>query len=158
MSSPADFGLLVDGADLERLVTGQHHDPHHLLGAHPERDGEGRAWVVIRGWRPDAVGMVILAGEQRIEMRRVHPAGVFAGVVEGPEVPAYRLETTYPDGAVVAVETIPTGIGPRSGSSTFTCWPRVGMRGCGAIWGRRCGCIRGRLARRSRCGRRAPRR
>jgi len=34
MSSPVDFGLMVDGADLECLVTGQHHDPHHLLGAH----------------------------------------------------------------------------------------------------------------------------
>ena len=49
--------------------------------------------VVIRGWRPDAIGMVILAGEQRIEMRRVHPAGVFAGMLEGPDIPDYRLET-----------------------------------------------------------------
>ena len=57
--------------------------------------------MVIRGWRPDAAGMVILTGEQRIEMHRVHPAGVFAGVLEGPDVPDYRLETTYPDGAVV---------------------------------------------------------
>ena len=96
MSSPVHFDLAVDGADLERLVTGQHHDPHHLLGAHPERDGDGRDRVVIRGWRPGAIGMVILAGEQRIEMRRVHPAGVFAGVLEGPGIPDYRLETYLP--------------------------------------------------------------
>ena len=104
MGSPVDFGLVTDGADVERLVAGQHHDPHHLLGPHPERDGEGRDRVVIRGWRPDAAGMVILAGGQRIEMHRVHPAGLFAGVLEGPDVPDYRLETTYPDGTVVEVD------------------------------------------------------
>ncbi|HXZ76573.1 MAG TPA: hypothetical protein VEH31_37665, partial [Streptosporangiaceae bacterium] len=83
MGLPVDFGLMVDGADLERLVAGQHHDPHSLLGAHPARDGDGADRVVVRGWRPDAIGMVILAGEQRVQMLRVHPAGVFAGVLEG---------------------------------------------------------------------------
>ena len=101
MSSTAHFDLTVDSADLERLVTGQHHDPHHLLGAHPERDGDGRERVVIRGWRPDAVGMAILARKKRTEMRRLHPAGLFAGVLEGPGIPDYRLEVTYPDGVVV---------------------------------------------------------
>ena len=48
--------------------------------------------------------MVILVGEQRIQMRRVHPAGVFAGMLEGPDIPDYRLETAYPDGAVVAAD------------------------------------------------------
>ena len=104
MSSPVDFGMMTDGADLERLVAGQHHDPHHLLGAHPERDSDGRDRVVIRGWRPDAAGMVILLGGQRIDMYRVHPAGVFAGELEGRDVPDYRLETVYPDGAVVAAD------------------------------------------------------
>ena len=104
MSSPVEFGLAADGADVERLVAGLHHDPHSVLGAHPARDGEGRDCVVIRGWRPGAVSMVILAGEQRIEMHREHPAGVFAGVVEGPDIPDYRLETTYPEGAVVEAD------------------------------------------------------
>ncbi|HXZ73702.1 MAG TPA: hypothetical protein VEH31_22910, partial [Streptosporangiaceae bacterium] len=92
MGSAVDFGLTADAEDVERLVAGQHHDPHHLLGPHPERDSEGRDQVVIRGWRPDAAGMVILAGDRRIGMRRVHPAGVFAGAVAGPDVPDYRLE------------------------------------------------------------------
>ena len=104
MNSAVHFNLAGDGADLQRLVTGQHHDPHHVLGAHPERDGDGRERVVIRGWRPDATGMVILAGGQRVEMSRVHPAGVFAGVVDGPGVPDYRLETAYPDGVVVVLD------------------------------------------------------
>ncbi len=104
MGSPVDFGLMTDGADTERLVAGQHHDPHHLLGPHLERDSEGRDRVVIRGWRPDAASMVILAGGQRIVMHHVHPAGLFAGVLAGPDVPDYRLETTYPDGTVVQAD------------------------------------------------------
>lgn len=104
MSSPVDFDLVSDSADLERLVTGRHHNPHELLGAHPARDGAGRDRVVIRGWRPDAIGMVIVAGDQRTEMRCVHPAGVFEGVVEGPGIPDYRLETSYPDGVVVTLD------------------------------------------------------
>ena len=48
--------------------------------------------------------MVIVAGEQRIQMRRVHPAGVFAGMLEGPGIPDYRLEAAYPDGTVVAAD------------------------------------------------------
>ena len=87
MGSPVDFGLMAEDADVERLVGGQHHDPHRVLGAHRGRDGGGRGRVVIRGWRPDAAGMVVLAGGQRIGMRRVHPAGLFAGALEGPDVP-----------------------------------------------------------------------
>jgi|CZKW01.1.fsa_nt_gi 1,4-alpha-glucan branching enzyme len=115
MNSPAHFGMTVDGVDLERLVTGQHHDPHRLLGAHSVRDVDGHDCVVIRGWRPDAVGMVILAGEQRIEMSRVHPAGVFAGALEGPDISGYRLETTYPDGVVTAAD------------DPYRYWPTLGQ-------------------------------
>ena len=104
MNSPIHLNATVDSTDLERLVTGQHHDPHHVLGAHPERDAAGRERVVIRGWRPAAVGMVILADGQQVEMSRVHPAGVFVGVLQGPGIPDYRLETTYPDGVVVVMD------------------------------------------------------
>ena len=104
MSAPVESGLVTDDADLERLVTIQHHDPHHLLGPHPERDGEGRERVAIRGWRPDAAEMIILAGGQRIQMHRLHPAGLFAGALEGPDIPDYRLEATYPDGTVVEID------------------------------------------------------
>ena len=70
--------------------------------------------MVIRGWRPDAAGMVILAGGQRILMHRVHPAGLFAGALEGPDVPDYLLETAYPDGTVVEVD------------DPFRFWPTLG--------------------------------
>ena len=114
MSAPIEPGLMIDDADLERLVTGQHHDPHHLLGAHTEGDGKGSERVVIRAWRPDATSMVIVAGEQRIPMRCVHPAGVFTGTLERPGIPGYRLETAYPDGAVVAAD------------DPFPFWPTLG--------------------------------
>src|ERR1017187_3328860 len=94
MSSPVHSGLTVDGADLERLVTGQHHDPHGVLGA---------------------TVMVIVVGEQRTEMRRMHPAGVFAGELEGPGIPDYRLETTYPDGVVTAAD------------DPYRYWPTLGQ-------------------------------
>ena len=132
MSSPADSGLMADGGDVERLVTGQHHDPHDLLGPHPERDSDGRDRVVIRGWRPDTAGMVILVGEQRIEMGRVHPAGLFAAALEGPgsRITAWRrLIPMVPWWRPM----IRTGSGPRSGRSTCTCWRKAGMKGCGVI-------------------------
>jgi 1,4-alpha-glucan branching enzyme len=115
MSSPVDSGLVADLADVERLVSGQYHDPHHLLGAHLDRDGNGQERVVIRGWRPDASAMAILLDDQRVEMRCVHPAGLFAGVVAGSAVPAYRLETTYPDGVVVTLD------------DPYRYWPTLGQ-------------------------------
>ena len=108
---------MADDMDLERLIAGQHHDPHHVLGAHPGRDGEGREHVVIRAWRPDAVGVVILANGRRIGMRRVHPAGLFAGEVEGPDIPDYRLEAYYPGEAGEVVVTI---------DDPYRFWPTLG--------------------------------
>jgi 1,4-alpha-glucan branching enzyme len=117
MSSLADLGLMPDAADIGHLVTGRHHEPHALLGAHPLRDGEGRDLMVIRGWRPDAIGMVIVAGEQRTEMRCVHPAGLFAGVVEGPGILDYRLETYYPGETGEVVMTV---------DDPYRYWPTLG--------------------------------
>ena len=37
-------------------------------------------------------------------MHRVHPAGLFAGALEGPDIPDYRLAMTYPDGAVAEAD------------------------------------------------------
>ena len=94
MSAPVELRGSVHRVDLERLVAGDHHDPHQILGPHLERDGDGRVWVVIRGWRPDAAAMAVLSDGARIEMRCIHAAGVFAGVLEADAVPAYGLEST----------------------------------------------------------------
>ncbi len=114
MSAPSENVLSVEDPDLDRLVAGQHHDPHHVLGAHLVHDADGHDHVVIRGWRPGAATMTILAGGQRIPMRCVHPAGVFAGVLEGAAVPDYLLEITYPDGTVVTA------------ADPYRFWPTLG--------------------------------
>jgi len=99
--------------ELDRLVGGAHHNPHSVLGAHPlspvdgtgtgtadgadSTEGPGRAGggqVVVRTLRPEATGVAVLLGEQRVPLTQVHPGGVFAGLAPGP-VTDYRIEVTY---------------------------------------------------------------
>jgi 1,4-alpha-glucan branching enzyme len=77
---------------IERLVRGEHHEPHRLLGAH--LDGNQ---VTIRAWRPDATGVVALVGDERVALTQIHPAGVFEEVLARSDIPAYRLEVAYGD-------------------------------------------------------------
>jgi 1,4-alpha-glucan branching enzyme len=114
MSVPVDVGRLVDDAELRRLVDGEHHDPHALLGAHLEQDADGREHVVIRGWRPDAVRMAVLLGDERLEMSREHPAGVFAAAPAVFDVPRYRLEAELRDGCVLVFD------------DPYSFWPTLG--------------------------------
>jgi hypothetical protein len=77
---------------IERLVGGEHHEPHRLLGAHLDGDR-----VRIRAWRPDATGVVALIGDDRVTLTKIHPAGLLEVVLPGSDVPAYRLEVAYGD-------------------------------------------------------------
>src|SRR5215207_6899455 len=77
---------------IERLVRGEHHEPHRLLGAH--LDGNQ---VTIRAWRPDATGVVALVGDERVALTQIHPAGVFEEVLARSDIPGYRLEVAYGD-------------------------------------------------------------
>jgi len=80
-----------------RLLSGEHHDPHSLLGAHPHADG-----TVIRALRPGARGVSVLMGDARHELSPVAD-GLFAAVV--PHEPGdYRLEVDYGDGDVVLAD------------------------------------------------------
>jgi 1,4-alpha-glucan branching enzyme len=84
--------------EIERLVRGEHHEPHRVLGAHPEG---GR--VRVRAWRPDASKVAVLVDGQRAALDKVHPAGLFEGTVAAEDMPSYRLEVS--DGErVVTVE------------------------------------------------------
>jgi 1,4-alpha-glucan branching enzyme len=81
-------------AEIERVVAGQHHDPHSVLGAHL-----GPRGVTIRALRPMATAVTaVLADGSRHPLRHRHQ-GVFE--VRLPEsqrsVPDYLLEVTYPD-------------------------------------------------------------
>jgi 1,4-alpha-glucan branching enzyme len=87
--------------EVERLVRGEHHEPHRLLGAHTE---DGR--VVIRVFRPDATGVIALVGPEdrpeRVKLTQVHDAGLFEGTLDGTTPPsAYRLEISYASGSFV---------------------------------------------------------
>ncbi|NKQ23805.1 1,4-alpha-glucan branching enzyme [Streptomyces galbus] len=75
--------------DRDRLLTGTHHDPHGLLGAHPVEDG-----VLFRAFRPYARAVAVLAGEVRADLHD-EGDGFFSGVLPLREVPAYRLVVTY---------------------------------------------------------------
>ncbi|MBX6768381.1 MAG: 1,4-alpha-glucan branching enzyme, partial [Actinomadura rubrobrunea] len=95
----------VTRAEIDRLVGGDHHDPHSVLGAHPGRDG-----VTVRALRPLAERVeVVLPDGARYRMRHYHE-GVFTVTLppeaspsgrddEAPQaVPDYRLAVAYRDG------------------------------------------------------------
>ncbi|MER6609159.1 1,4-alpha-glucan branching enzyme [Streptomyces sp. NPDC000927] len=81
----------LDDGDRARLLAGEHHDPHALLGAHPVRGG-----VVFRALRPFARSVTVLAKGLRA---RLHDDGdgLFSGLLPMPSLPEYRLQVAYED-------------------------------------------------------------
>jgi len=84
--------LPVDTAVLHQLANGRYGDPHGILGAHPY-DGA----VTVRTFRPLAESVVVVSGGTKVPLAHEHE-GVWAGVLEVPDVPDYRLEVAYPGG------------------------------------------------------------
>jgi len=84
--------LLVDAEQLDAIAAGRHRDPHGVLGAHPHAGS-----VTVRTLRPlaDSVAVEHAGGVVALQHER---AGVWAGVVEQPEVSDYRLLVRYPGG------------------------------------------------------------
>src|SRR5829696_429787 len=78
-------------ADLNRLLGGEHHDPHSVLGAHEYGDH-----TVIRAYRPHAVEVVAIVGGERYGFQHIE-AGVFAAALPFTNLVDYRLEISYPD-------------------------------------------------------------
>ena len=70
---------------IERLVRGEHHEPHRLLGAHLDENQ-----VTIRAWRPDATGVVALVGDERVALTEIHPAGLFEVVLARGDIELSR--------------------------------------------------------------------
>jgi 1,4-alpha-glucan branching enzyme len=75
--------------EIERLVRGEHHEPHRVLGAHTE-GGKVR----VRAWRPDARQVAVLVDGRRQDLAKVHPAGLFEGTLPVAGVPRYQLEVS----------------------------------------------------------------
>ncbi|HTK61810.1 MAG TPA: 1,4-alpha-glucan branching protein GlgB [Pseudonocardia sp.] len=72
-----------------RLLAGEHHDPHSLLGSHPTEGG-----MVVRALRPHADVVRVLIGDQSYPLRKVHEAGLFSALVPH-EATDYRLAVHY---------------------------------------------------------------
>ena len=84
-------------ADLNRLLAGEHHDPHSVLGAHEYGDH-----TVIRAYRPHAVEVTAIVGGERYVFQHIE-AGLFAVALPFTNLADYRLEVGYPgaDGTTV---------------------------------------------------------
>ncbi|MGZ6816383.1 MAG: 1,4-alpha-glucan branching protein GlgB, partial [Mycobacteriaceae bacterium] len=90
MSSPASrHPASPDTDDLSRLLSGTHHNPHSVLGAHPHAQG-----TVIRALRPDAAAVHARVGADDYELQHVE-GGLFAALVPVTDLTDYRLAVTY---------------------------------------------------------------
>ncbi|RFC70073.1 1,4-alpha-glucan branching enzyme [Streptomyces sp. AcE210] len=79
----------LDGADRGRLLWGEHHDPHSLLGAHPVDGG-----VAFRVLRPYAQAVAVSVEGRRVELCD-EGDGLFTAVLPLDAIPAYTLFVTY---------------------------------------------------------------
>ena len=79
-------------ADLNRLLAGEHHDPHSILGAHEYGDH-----TVIRAYRPHAVEVAALVGDERYVFSHIE-SGLFAVALPFTDLVDYRLQVSYQGG------------------------------------------------------------
>jgi 1,4-alpha-glucan branching enzyme len=84
--------LAPEPGDLARLLAGEHHNPHGILGAHEYGDH-----TVIRAFRPHATEVVALVGEDRFPLQHID-SGLFAVALAFVDLIDYRLEVRYDDG------------------------------------------------------------
>ncbi|CAN5672067.1 1,4-alpha-glucan branching protein GlgB [soil metagenome] len=80
----------VSAEELDRIVAGNHAQPHSVLGAHPVAPGQ----TAIRTLRPEADAVTVVLGGKRTELEQIHPAGIFGGIVD-TDPSDYRLEVSY---------------------------------------------------------------
>ncbi|MFV5996446.1 1,4-alpha-glucan branching enzyme [Streptomyces sp. NPDC056231] len=84
----------LDNGDRGRLLAGEHHAPHDLLGAHMVRGG-----VALRVLRPYARSVTVLAKGLRAELHD-DGDGLFSGLLPMPAVPEYQLLVGYEDNEI----------------------------------------------------------
>src|SRR6059036_3648874 len=84
-------------ADINRLLSLRHSDPHQLLGVHTEGDE-----LTFRAFRPDAESVEIVVGKTRPRpMVRTREAGLFElSISDSGKVPSYKLRVHEPNGEV----------------------------------------------------------
>jgi 1,4-alpha-glucan branching enzyme len=71
---------------VDRLLNGEHHNPHEILGAHPTPAG-----VIIRVFHPAATDATVVWNSGKQDMHRLDERGLFETTLPGKEVPTYHL-------------------------------------------------------------------
>ncbi|GAA1792779.1 1,4-alpha-glucan branching protein GlgB [Nocardioides hankookensis] len=79
----------VSAAELDQVVRGEHGNPHGVLGPHPH---EGA--VTVRVLKPLASSVEVRWDRGAVELSHEHE-GVWVGVLPLPDVPDYRVATSY---------------------------------------------------------------
>ncbi|UWF78493.1 1,4-alpha-glucan branching protein GlgB [Microbacterium neungamense] len=80
--------------DWAAVAHASHHDPHSVLGAHPDTDAVGRTTTTIRARRPLAASVAAVF-EDGTRLDLAHTAhGIWEGRHDGPPV-KYRIATLY---------------------------------------------------------------
>jgi 1,4-alpha-glucan branching enzyme len=89
--------------EVQRLLRGEHAEPHALLGAHPA-SVDGIAGITVRAWHPNAQGCdAVLVDAAGAELGTVtlgtEAPGLFAAFLPGETLPLrYRLRFTFANG------------------------------------------------------------
>jgi 1,4-alpha-glucan branching enzyme len=86
----------MDGAAIERIITGTHADPFSILGPHPKET----RWE-LRAWLPQARAAWAVSSGTHAAMTRVHPAGFFTAPVASRD---YRIRVELFSGEVHVFE------------------------------------------------------
>ena len=84
--------------DYEKLIGGDTHNPHGILGAHPQGDGT----TIVRTLRHHAQNVTLLQEGKEVPFEHTH-GGVFSAVIDGP-VGDYRIRVDYGPGAIYEVD------------------------------------------------------
>jgi 1,4-alpha-glucan branching enzyme len=94
--TPTDPLLQIPREDRDRLVAGEHTEPHRVLGAHPAGDGRG---TVVRAFHPDATAAECQPGDgaRAIPMQALGD-GLFAVRVDAAPPFRSRIRFRFPSG------------------------------------------------------------
>ena len=85
--------------DIDALARGLHADPFAVLGPH-----DSPAGLIVRVFRPHAKAIAVIdvgvGSTASYDLERLHPDGLFEGIIPGATREAfdYRLRIAWPDG------------------------------------------------------------
>ena len=105
---------------LDTVAAGAYHDPHSVLGIHPEHRRPGRrpSGSSARAGRSPASVTAVFADGTRVPLEHVR-AGIWEGTRSG-DPGRYEIVTTYTGRDPTTSRTTPTVTCRRSASSTCT--------------------------------------